>query len=99
MSRYYKPNNSTVLYLNSSFNCIKSSSITVTKATGGTGYTSVPTINIIPAKGDLGSGAEATITMISGVLGTLTMVNTGKGYNTLPTITCMEDIMQHMRCP
>ena len=39
MSRYYKPNNSTVLYLNSSFNCIKSSSITVTKATGGTGYT------------------------------------------------------------
>ena len=87
MSRYYKPNNSTVLYLNSSFNCIKSSSITVTKATGGTGYTSVPTINIIPAKGDLGSGASATITMASGVLGTLTMVNTGKGYNTLPTIT------------
>ena len=86
MSRYYKPNNSTLLYLNSSFNCIKSSSITVTKATGGTGYTSVPTIVITPAYGDLGSGAAATITMASGVLGTLTMVNTGKGYNTLPTI-------------
>ena len=87
MSRYYKPNNSTLLYLNSSFNCIKSSSITVTKATGGTGYTSVPTIVITPAYGDLGSGAAATITMAAGVLGTLTMVNTGKGYNTLPTIS------------
>ena len=75
------------MYLNSSFNCIKSSSITLQKATGGTGYTSVPTIVITPAYGDLGSGAAATITMASGVLGTLTMVNTGKGYNTLPTIT------------
>ena len=88
MSRYYKPNNSTILYLNSSFNCIKSNSITITKTGNGTGYTSTPTVNIIPAAGDMGSGAAATIAApVSGALsGTLTMVNNGFGYNTIPTI-------------
>ena len=85
--KYYKPNNSTLLYLNSSFNCIKSSSITLTKVLGGTGYTSVPTIVITPAAGDLGYGASATITMATGILGTLTTVSTGKGYNALPTVS------------
>ena len=87
--KYYKPNNSTLLYLNSTFNCIKSSSITITKATNGTGYTASPTVVITPAAGDLGYGASATIAApVSGVLsGALTMVSTGKGYNTLPTIS------------
>ena len=85
----YKPNNSTLLYLNSSFNCIKSSSITITKSGNGTGYTSTPTVVITPAAGDLGYGASATIPApVSGVLsGTLSMVSTGSGYNTLPTIS------------
>ena len=85
--KYYKPNNSTLLYLNSSFNCTKSSSITLTKVLGGTGYTSAPTIAITPAAGDLGFGASATITQASGILGTLTTVSTGKGYNALPTVS------------
>ena len=72
--KYYKPNNSRLLYLNSSFNCIKSNSITITKVGSGTGYTSNPTIIITPAKGDLGQGAFATITQSAGVLGTLTTV-------------------------
>ena len=85
----YKPNNSTLLYLNSSFNCTKSSSVTVTKTGNGTGYTSAPTVVITPAEGDLGYGASATIPApASGVLsGTLVMVSTGKGYNTLPTVS------------
>jgi hypothetical protein len=85
----YKPNTSTLLYLNSSFNCTKSSSVTVTKTANGTGYTSAPTVVIIPAAGDLGYGASATIAApVSGVLsGALTMVSTGKGYNILPTIS------------
>ena len=88
MARYYKPNNSTILYLNTSFNCIKSNSITITKTGNGTGYTSAPTVVIRPAPGDMGSGASATIAApVSGVLsGALTMVNNGRGYNTLPTI-------------
>jgi hypothetical protein len=88
MSRYYKPNNSTILYLNTSFNCIKSNSITITKTGNGTGYTSAPTVVIRPAAGDMGSGAAATIAApASGVLsGILTMVSNGRGYNTLPTI-------------
>ena len=88
MSRYYKPNNSTILYLNTSFNCIKSNSITITKTGNGSGYTSAPTVVIRPAVGDMGSGASATIPApSSGVLsGTLVMVSNGRGYNTLPTI-------------
>ncbi len=72
MSRYYKPNNSTILswYLNTSFNCIKSNSIPITKTGNGTGYTSAPTVVIKPANGDMGTGAAATIAApVSGVLG------------------------------
>ena len=88
MSRYYKPNNSTILYLNSSFNCIKSNSITITKTGNGAGYTAAPTVIVKPAPGDMGSGAAATIAApVSGVLsGALTMVSNGRGYNSLPTI-------------
>jgi hypothetical protein len=60
---------STILYLNSSFNCIKSNSITITKTGNGRDYTSAPTVTIRPAKGDMGSGAAATIAApVSGVL-------------------------------
>ena len=86
MSRYYKPNNSTILYLNSSYNCIKSNSITITKATGGSGYTSAPSIVVIPAAGDLGVNASATTTITSGAVATVSMTNNGTGYNSLPTI-------------
>jgi hypothetical protein len=88
MARYYKPNNSTILYLNTSFNCIKSNSITITKTGNGSGYTSAPTVVIRPASGDMGTGASATIAApVSGVLsGALTMVSNGRGYDTLPTI-------------
>ncbi len=89
MSRFYKPNNSTFLHLNTSFNCIKSNSITITKTENGTGYTSAPTVVITPAPGDMGSGASASIAApVSGALsGALTMTNNGRGYNTLTTIT------------
>jgi len=87
MSKYYKPNNATIMYLNSSYNCIKNSSITLTKTSGGTGYTSAPTIVITPATNDAGTGASATITQSGGVLNTLTITNNGNNYNTLPTIT------------
>jgi hypothetical protein len=85
--KYYKPSSSRLLYLNTSFNCIKSNSITITKVLSGTGYTSNPIIVITPTAGDLGQGASATITQSGGILGTLTTVSTGRGYNTLPTIT------------
>ena len=86
MSRYYKPNHSTILYLNSSYNCIKSSSITIAKATGGSGYTSAPSIVVIPASGDMGVNASATTAITSGAVTTVTMTNNGSGYNALPTI-------------
>ncbi len=51
----YKPNNSTLLYLNSSFNCTKSSSVTVTKSGNASG-SSPP-----PKYPDIGKGVSATI--------------------------------------
>ena len=86
MSRYYKPNNSTILYLNSSYNCVKSSSITITKTTAGSGYTSTPSIVVVPATGDMGVGATATATYSAGGVASITMNNNGYGYGALPTI-------------
>ncbi len=86
MSRYYKPNNSTILYLNSSYNCVKSNSITITKTTTGSGYTGTPSIVVVPAAGDMGIGASATATYSSGGVASITMVNNGTGYSVLPTI-------------
>lgn len=87
MSKYYKVQNSTILYLNSSFNCVKSNSITLTKTQGGSGYTSTPTITISPAPGDMGSSASATVSLTSGAINTVTMTNNGSGYNTVPIVT------------
>jgi hypothetical protein len=75
------------MYLNSSYNCIKSNSITLTKTYAGSGYTSAPNIVITPANNDGGNGALATITQSGGILGTLSNVSYGSGYNSLPTIT------------
>ena len=87
MSKHYKPNNSTILYLNSSYNCVKSSSITLAKTTGGSGYSTAPIITISSAPGDMGSGASATCAISGGAITTITMVSNGQNYNTLPIIT------------
>ena len=87
MPKYYKLNNSTILYLNTSFNCVKSQSISLSIKTAGSGYTSAPTITITPATGDVGYGAVATCTVSNGVINMVTMVNNGTNYNRLPTIT------------
>ena len=85
--RYFKPNNTTLLYLNSSFNCTKTSTITLAITTAGTGYTSAPTITITPAQGDSGAGATATCTVSGGGINTITMTNNGQNYTVLPTVT------------
>ena len=87
MSKYYKPNHSTILYLNSSFNCIKSQTITLTRTSGGSGYTSAPTINVLSAPNDMGSGASATAILTSGSISSITINNNGMNCNKLPTIT------------
>ena len=55
--------NFTILYvLNSSFDCVKSNSIFITKTSGETDYTYTPAIVITPANGDAGINASATAT-------------------------------------
>ena len=85
--KYYKPNNTTLLYLNSSFNCTKASTITLAITTAGTAYSSAPTITITAAAGDMGSGATATCTVSGGGINTITMTNNGMNYNALPIVT------------
>lgn len=87
MPKYYKLNNSTIMYLNSSYNCVKSSSITLTLTSAGSGYTAVPTISITTATGDGGSGATATCSVTSGIISSLTTTNNGSGYSKLPIVT------------
>lgn len=87
MPKYYKPNQATVLYLNSSYNCVKSSSVTLANTSGGSGYTSTPTITITPASGDSGYGASATCSLTSGAISSITIVSNGTNYNKLPIVT------------
>ena len=87
MTKYYKPNNSTILYLNSSYNCIKSSSLSLAVSSQGAGYTSAPTINITSAAGDMGSGCSATSVLTANKVSSVSNVKNGQNYNTLPTIT------------
>jgi len=60
-------------------------SITVTNP--GTGYTIAPTITIVPADGDTGSGAVATAVVNSlGNIVSITLINSGEGYRSTPTV-------------
>ena len=60
-------------------------SITVT--TQGTGYTIAPTVIIVPAEGDTGSGAEAVAVLnSSGNVVSITLIDGGSGYRVTPTI-------------
>ena len=87
MTKYFKPNNSTILYLNSSFNCVKSSSLSLAITSDGSGYTSAPTITVSPAAGDMGYGCTATAALTGGAITSLTNLKNGQNYNTLPTVS------------
>ncbi len=50
---------------------------------GGTGYTSAPTVTFT---GGGGSGATATATVANGVVTAITLTNVGSGYTSAPTI-------------
>jgi hypothetical protein len=80
MTKYYKFNNSTIMYLNSNFNCTKYSSMYVNKVFSGTGYISPPTITITTAPGDNGSGATAYCYVTAGAITNIIMSNFGKNY-------------------
>ena len=60
-------------------------SITVTNQ--GTGYTIAPTVLIVPAEGDTGSGAEAVAVLNSlGNVVSITLINGGSGYRSTPSV-------------
>src|SRR5579863_175910 len=58
--------------------------VSINLTSGGSGYTSAPTISF-PSGG--GSGATAQAILNPGTVASVTVVNGGTGYNTTPTIT------------
>ena len=60
---------------------------TITVTNQGTGYTIAPTVLIVPADGDTGSGAEATAVLNSlGNIVSITVTKSGSGYRSTPTV-------------
>ena len=61
--------------------------LTIPVATGGTGYTSVPTVNI-PAPTDAGGlQATATAVVVGGAVTAINVTFAGSGYSVVPTVT------------
>jgi hypothetical protein len=57
---------------------------TISVTTGGTGYTSAPTVTITAGGG---TGAAATATLLNGAVTSITVTNGGSGYTSAPTVT------------
>ena len=53
---------------------------------GGSGYTSTPTVSIIPVSGDTGTGATAVAYIALGKITSIVVTNPGKGYTATPTV-------------
>ena len=62
----------------------------LTKISGGSGYSSTPTISFV---GGAGSGAIAVAHMPTRMIQSFTMVNQGKGYTTLPNVTLTPNVV------
>ena len=58
--------------------------LNITVGSGGTGYTSAPTVSF---SGGGGSGATATAVISSGVVISVTVTNGGSGYTSAPTVS------------
>jgi len=87
MSKYYKPQNSTIMYLNTTANCIQKSSVIITTGGGGgSGFTSQPTLTVQSANGDTGFGCICTASMGGGSIAAVSMLAFGQDYTILPTV-------------
>ncbi len=53
---------------------------------GGSGYTSTPTVSIIPVAGDTGTGATAVAYIALGKISRIIVTNPGSGYTATPTV-------------
>ena len=61
--------------------------VVATSITGGTGYTTAPTLTFTAPQTTGGITATATATVASGVITAVTITNPGTGYTTAPTVT------------
>ena len=59
----------------------------ITVGSGGTGYTSTPTVTITPPSTTWGIQATAVAEVKNGSLSAINIVSSGRGYTTLPSIT------------
>jgi len=61
--------------------------VSATVSSGGTGYTSAPTVTIAAPNRTKGVRATATATIASGAVTAITITNMGSGYTSAPAIT------------
>ena len=87
MSKYYKPQNSTIMYLNTTANCVQKNSVMIiTSGQNGTGFTSQPTLTVQTANGDTGYGCLCQASMGGGSIVAVSMLAFGQDYTQLPTV-------------
>lgn len=87
MTKFYKVQNSTIMYLNTSFNCVKSNSLIITRISGGSNYSSVPTLTITPAANETtGTGVNASVSLNNGSV-VLNFISGGSNYQYVPTLS------------
>ena len=66
---------------------VSSGNVSVAVSTAGSGYASAPTVSIVAALNDSGTGAVAVATLsATGSISAITMTNSGTGYLTAPTV-------------
>lgn len=58
----------------------------ITVETAGSGYMTQPTVSIVAAEGDAGTGATATAVRSGGEVLSFTITSTGSGYSSSPTV-------------
>lgn len=59
---------------------------TITVVDGGSGYTSTPSVSIVPVAGDTGTGATAVAYISLGKISRIIVTNPGSGYTATPTV-------------
>src|SRR5262249_28061495 len=77
-------NSATTAAATAAFDITSQSVTAIPINSGGSGYTSAPTVTIT---GGGGSGAMATATVTNGVVTAITVTNPGTGYTSAPTVT------------
>lgn len=78
-----RPYDGQVIYLDSLYYTVDK----ITVGSGGTGYTSTPTVTVSSPSTSWGVSATAVAEIVNGAVTNIQLVSSGRGYTTTPTVT------------